>query len=226
MEFKNQSIIKYTQSYEKFTSKIKKTVSFNYLLALPENFSPEEKLPMIVFLHGAGERGTELNILKNQGIPRMLDSGLVVRAIVLAPQIDGERVWNTYTDELEELISDTKQRCNADPNRISLTGLSMGGFGTWELAISKTELFSAIAPICGGGMSWRAGKLKNMPVRAYCGDADDTVPYRNTVEMTDRINACGGNAECIILHNVGHNSWDWAYEHSDLIQWLVSNRRI
>lgn len=216
--------VSYTQTYEKFTSENKKTVSFNYLLALPEGFSAEEKLPMLVFLHGAGERGTDTSSLKRQAIPRMLDAGLSSRAIILAPHI-ATGVWNGVADELAELIDIIAQRCNADRLRLSITGLSMGGYGTWEMALSHKQLFSAIAPICGGGMSWRAGELCDMPIRAYHGDADDVVPYRNTIEMVDRVNACGGKAECIILHNVDHNSWDWAYEHSDLIEWLISHKK-
>ena len=179
----------------------------NYLLAVPEDMKSDERLPMLVFLHGAGERGTDPQLIKKHGVPKMLDDGLPVRAIILAPQVPDERhVWNTLTDETMELIRYVRDDMNADIDKVSVTGISMGGYGTWELALSFDKEFSAIAPICGGGMSWRGSILKNMPIRAFHGDKDDVVPIEATSEMIDNINSQGGNAAFLILHGIGHDS--------------------
>ena len=101
----------------------------------------------------------------------------------------------------------------------------MGGFGTWEMGISFPELFSAIAPVCGGGLSWRCGNLKNMPVWAFHGDADEIVPLKNSIEMVDAVNRIGGKAKLTIFHNVGHNSWEEAYTASNVVEWLISQTK-
>ncbi len=213
----------YSQSYHRFTSKNKTSVVFNYLLAIPQDMAEDERLPLIVFLHGAGERGTDPSIIKAQGLAKMLDAGLPARAIVLAPQItDSRYVWNNYVDELHELIEQIVDEHNIDRSRISLTGLSMGGYGTWEMGVRFGNYFSALAPICGGGMPWRAESLKNIPIRTFHGDADDVVPLSATVEMVDAINRRGGHAELTVLPGVGHHSWVFAYEETDLVEWLVA----
>lgn len=213
----------YKQKFEVFNSKLKPSVTMNYLLAVPEDIKSDEQLPMLVFLHGAGERGTDPQLIKTHGVPKMLDEGLPVRAIILAPQVpDGRHVWNTLADETMELIRYVRDNMNADIDKVSVTGISMGGYGTWELALSYDKEFSAIAPICGGGMSWRGSILKDMPIRAFHGDKDDAVPIEATREMIDNINSQGGNASFLILHGIGHDSWVYAYEQTNVLEWLVS----
>ena len=102
--------------------------------------------------------------------------------------------------------------------------ISMGGFGTWEMGISYPELFSAIAPVC-GGLSWRCESLKNMPIWAFHGDIDDIVSLKNSVEMVDAVNKIGGNAKLTIFHNVGHNSWEEAYTATNVVEWLISKNK-
>ena len=213
----------YKQKFEVFHSKLKPSVTMNYLLAVPEDKKADEQLPLLVFLHGAGERGTNPQLIKTHGVPKMLDEGLPVRAIILAPQVPDERhVWNTLTDETMELIRYVRDDMNADVDKVSVTGISMGGYGTGELALSYDKEVSAIAPICGGGMSWRGSILKEMPIRAFHGDKDDVVPIEASREMIDNINSQGGDAAFLILHGVGHDSWIFAYEQTNVLEWLVS----
>ncbi len=213
----------YLQTYHSFTAAGKPSVTFNYLLATPDTIEEGESLPLIVCLHGAGERGTDPSLIKVHGIPKYLDAGLPVRAIILAPQITDPRyVWNNYVDELHELIETVVNEHNVDRSKISLTGLSMGGYGTWEMGLRFGNYFSALAPICGGGMSWRCGALSNVPIRTFHGDADGVVPLGATVEMVDAVKRYGGHAELTVLPGVGHDSWVFAYEKTDLIEWLVS----
>lgn len=216
----------YKQEYKIFESKQRADFRMNYLLAMPEDIKEGERLPMIVSLHGAGERGWDAPLLKLNGVPKYLDEGLPVRAIVLAPQVPSwELIWNTIVHELMELVVLIRDSYPVDEDRVSVTGLSMGGYGTWELAMSYTGAFSALAPFCGGGTSFRAWRLKDLPIRACHGDADDTVPLSATMEMIDAIRAAGGEPECIIRHGVGHDCWHWVYEQTNLIEWLVAQKR-
>ena len=193
---------------------------------VPQNISIE-KLPLIVFLHGAGERGNgkeSLEKLKLVGIPKYLSKGQDYPAIILMPQCPCNFVWNNLVLPLKGLIDKTVMDYNIDQSKVSITGLSMGGYGTWEMGLTYPNLFSAMAPICGGGLSWRAGRLKNMPIWAFHGDADNIVPLQNSIEMVDAVNKTGGKARLTILHNVAHNSWDEAYNHSTVMKWLISQK--
>jgi predicted peptidase len=118
------------------------------------------------------------------------------------------------------LIDKTIDENQIDPKRVSLCGISMGGFGTWELALTYPERFMKIAPLCSGGMSWRAWAIK-MPVRAFHGKLDDVVPYEYSTLMVNAVNACGGNAELVTYDDLKHNCWDRAFEQTDLIKWLA-----
>jgi len=202
-------------------------ITFGYYLYCPQNFD-EEKLPLIVFLHGAGERGngtTELEKVKVHGLPKYLSEGKEYPAIILAPQCPQGMVWNNLIFALKELIDNIIESYNVDTDKVSISGISMGGFGTWEMGISYPELFSAIAPVCGGGMSWRCENLKNMPIWAFHGDMDDVVPLKNSVEMVDAVNKIGGNAKLTIFHNVGHNSWEETYTATNVVEWLISKNK-
>ncbi len=205
-----------------FTSKNKPSVKFNYLVALPENFSKESKLPMIVFLHGSGERGNNVELIKKHGLAKTYEKHTPRGFIVLSPQCPADRVWNNYIEELMELIEFAASEYNADKSRISITGLSMGGFGTWEMGITYPDYFSAMAPICGGGMEWRAPLLKDIPIKAFHGVLDEVVPVKRSIEMVKAVNRAGGKATITLYGKLEHNSWDMAYTGSELVDWLIS----
>ena len=196
----------------------KRVEKFNYLLHTVEN---QEKLPLIISLHGAGERGDEFDKLYVHGIPKYINRGLNVDAIVAAPQCPNGWIWNNLTVELKEFIDYIVSEYNVDTDRITITGLSMGGYGTWEMIVSYPEFFAAAAPICGGGVSWRVGAAVKTPVWAFHGDIDQTVPINNSMEMCDRLKASGGNVKFTIFHNIAHNSWEPAYEDTNVINWLL-----
>lgn len=204
-----------------------KKLNLGYRLYLPDEMGTEP-MPLIVFLHGAGERGdgdTMLDLVEVNGLPKYIMQGVKYPAIVLAPQCPSDMVWNNIVFAVKELIDFVVEEYNVDTDRISITGISMGGFGTWEMALTYPNFFSAIAPVCGGGMSWRTGLLKDMPIWAFHGDADSVVPIKNSVEMVDAVVAAGGNAKLTVFHNVAHDSWDEAYTSSNVVEWLVSKRR-
>ncbi|MGI6279334.1 MAG: alpha/beta hydrolase-fold protein [Acutalibacteraceae bacterium] len=200
---------------------------FGYYLYAP-NKEPDCKLPLIVFLHGSGERGngtTDLPLVNKNALPRYICEGSEYPAFVLCPQCPTGFVWNNLVIPLKQLIDKIAEEYPVDSERISITGISMGGYGTWEMGITYPNFFSCISPVCGGGFSWRTGLLKNEKIWAFHGDADNVVPLRNSLEMVDGVNKNGGNAKLTIFHGVEHNSWDSAYLETKIIDWLLGNKR-
>ena len=154
----------------------------------------EADTPLLVYLHGAGERGTRTDHMCRHGIPRLIvREGWEIPAIVLCPQCPAEFVWDNVVREVKSVIDDTVSRFAVRTDRISLTGCSMGGFGAWEMGMTYTGFFAALAPIAGGGRSFRASNLRTTPVRAYHGAEDELVPAVYSSLMTDAVRACGGN---------------------------------
>ncbi|MEA4823985.1 MAG: prolyl oligopeptidase family serine peptidase [Clostridiaceae bacterium] len=197
----------------------------DYLLWTPTDLREDERLPLLIFLHGAGERGPVIDRLYVNGIPKIFSGEHPYRCVVVAPQCPAEETWFPYLHELHALILHTIAQQHCDPARVSLTGLSMGGYGTWELAMAYPELFSAIAPICGGGASWRSSLLKDLPIRVFHGSADDAVPVERSIEMVNAVRRAGGEVEFTIYHGAGHDVWTKAYEGTDLIAWLLSQKK-
>ncbi len=200
----------------------KRITKFNYMLSLPEKYSKENSYPLLIALHGAGERGDNPELIFNHGVAKCVKAGRRIPAIVVAPQCPLPYVWNQLTVELKDFVDSIIEEYSVDKTRISITGLSMGGYGTWEMGMCYPELFSAIAPVCGGGMSWRAEALKNVPVRAFHGDADTVVPPTASYEMCDALKRAGGDVLLTVYHGIAHNSWDLAYETTDIIDWLIT----
>jgi predicted peptidase len=186
---------------------------------LPEGM--DGSLPAILFLHGAGERGYDENLLAFQALPKYLAAGREIPAVVICPQCPEDINWKGVLPPLGFVLEDILQRYPIDRKKLAITGISMGGFGTWEMGMSFPGFFAALAPICGGGVSWRVYTMGKTPVWAFHGDADDVVPAANSIEMCDRLKKCGGNVKLTLFHGVTHNSWEPAYEDTKLIEWLV-----
>ena len=201
-------------------------MTIGYLLFTPDDLRPDETLPLIVFLHGAGERGENIRDVKRHGLPKLWGRGeRPVRAIVLCPQCPSDDFWNAMTHELKELIDAVAAAQPVDPDRISLTGISMGGFGTWATAITYPSFFSAIAPICGGGMAWSAPVLGQLPIRAFHGDCDTIVEPQYSLQMVQAVNRFGGHALLELCPGLDHDCWTYAYEQTDLLSWLIAQKR-
>lgn len=195
----------------------------NYLVATPDTY---RELPLLVYLHGAGERGTNAEHLYRHGIPRLLREGCEYPAVVLCPQCPGPFIWNNMVKELKALIDRVAAEYGILRDRIVLTGSSMGGYGTWEMGMCYPETFAAIAPVAGGGVVWRTGKLVGTPVLAYHGDADAVVPISQSRDMVEATNQSGGHAELISLEGMGHNDGIYAaYAETDLVRRLLSYRK-
>ena len=197
----------------------------NYILFYPETTELSE-LPLLIYLHGAGERGGEISHLFRHGVPKMIEKGVEYPAVVLCPQCPCEFVWNNIVVQLKALIDLVAKRFNTKPDRICITGSSMGGFGTWEMGLTYPNFFSAIGPVAGGGLSWRCSNLVSTPVYAIHGDADTAVPPIYSELMVNAVNGSGGAAKYKVLENFGHNDGiNEAYENTDLTEWLLAQRR-
>ena len=198
-------------------------IKMNYGVYTPENYN---ELPLIVYLHGAGERGEEFSHLERHGISRLLSEGKEYPAVILTPQCPAQFVWDNVVTNVKEIIDTVVDEYGIKKDRISITGSSMGGFGTWMMGVTYNNFFAGIAPVAGGSMSWRMQNLKTTPVYAFHGDKDTLVPPVYSELCVNAVNANGGNAKLEILENYGHNDGiNYAYEHTDLIEWLILQRR-
>ncbi len=198
----------------------------NYLTYLPKNFPEgQEKYPLMLFLHGAGERGDDLELVKRHGPPQLIENGQDMPFIVIAPQCPKKQWWPMKNTELLQLIESVKEKYPVDVNRIYCTGLSMGGFGTWSLAIERPDLFAAIAPICGGGDSTKVCAIKDVPTWVFHGAKDTVVPIEKSQVMVDSLQACGGNVKFTIYPDATHNSWTETYDNPEFYEWLLSHTK-
>ena len=193
--------------------------SFNYLLTYPDNHLQTEGLPLIVFLHGAGECGDNLENITVHGIPKYAEKVETLPVITVSPQCKYNQVWLNRIKDLHNFISKISQEFKV--SCVNLIGMSMGGFGVWQYAMDYAEELKCIVPICGGGMSWRAGVLKNLNIKAFHGDDDAVVPAFYSIDMVDAVNANGGKAELTLFHNVGHDSWTKAFEECHIVDWIL-----
>lgn len=211
-----------------FTKKITKEITLPYLLYLPENYTHENKAwPLMIFLHGAGERGDSLELIKRHGPPKLVDEKKDFPFILVSPQCPTESWWaETYMLEaLEGLVTHISKSFKVDADRIYLTGLSMGGFGTWHLATRYPDKFAAIAPICGGGVAYQAGALKHIPTWVFHGAKDDVVPLEQSKEMVEALEKAGGTVKFTVYPEAGHDSWTETYANPALYEWFLSQRR-
>lgn len=198
-------------------------VQMNYLLYLPKDYESQDSWPLVLFLHGAGERGDDLNLVKTHGPPKLIEQGKDFPFIVVSPQCPRERQWEPL--ELSALLDDVIARHKVDEDRIYVTGLSMGGFGTWRLAAYSPERFAAIAPICGGGEVYWTRRLTHLPVWVFHGAKDQSVPLERSQQMVDALERNGGNVKLTIYPDAGHDSWTQTYDDPEFYKWLLSQRR-
>ncbi len=213
-----------TESSEVFKSSRDSEV--HYLQYLPDGYESAGKpgLPLVIFLHGAGERGNDLAMVKKHGPPKRAMDGHGYPFILAAPQCPPDRWWNA-----EDIIALTKhlvKTLKADPDRVHLTGLSMGGFGTWACLAREPKLYASGAPICGGGDPAQAAALKDIPIWAFHGELDEAVPVGKTREMEDAILKAGGKRLRVTYYpDAKHDSWTETYDNPAFFAWMMLQRR-
>jgi predicted peptidase len=217
----------------KFRPKGAKAEELQYLLYLPEGKEDKkgEKIPVMLFLHGAGERGSNIAKVTVHGPPKLIKQKKEFPFIVVSPQCPEGEIWKP--DLLLQLIKEVIKKHNGDPERIYLTGLSMGGYGSWTLGLTHPEKFAAIAPICGGGNTIdillprpdKANALKTLPVWAFHGGKDDIVKLFESERMVETLKRSGNQAKLTIYPDAGHDSWTEAYNNPELYDWFLKQKR-
>lgn len=201
-------------------------VEMDYLFYLPEGYGKDDKpWPLMIFLHGADERGSDLERVKMHGPSKMVSQNRNLPFIIASPQCPKDKWWPNLTVNVIAMIDDITENYNVDRSRIYLTGLSMGGYGTWTIACAYPDRFAAIVPICGGGRPFVAANLKDVPVWAFHGEKDDVVPLGESQKMTAAVKRAGGSAKLTIYPEAGHDSWTETYNNEELYKWLLSHRK-
>jgi predicted peptidase len=215
------------QSEQMLEKQITKTIRLGYLLYLPKGYGQEkeQKWPLMLFLHGAGERGDSLDLVKKHGPPKLIGAGREFPFIVVSPQCPAESWWPEQIEALVALLDDIQAKYAVDPDRVYLTGLSMGGFGSWALGCRHPGRFAAVAPICGGGERFLASRLKNVPVWAFHGAKDPVVPLQASTEMVEALKRAGGDVRLTVYPEAEHDSWTETYDSPELYEWFLSHHR-
>ena len=207
----------------KVKTEVVKKKSIQYALHIPEN--SKDKKPLIVFLHGAGERGTDIEKVKVHGPFKYLQTN-VLDAYILAPQCAENEYWDT--DSLYELVLKIQKEHNIDDSRIYLTGLSMGAWGAWNLATAHPEKFAALVTIAGAVdrvVLLENKKLASMPIKIFHGLLDDVVDMNYSVMMYKRLKASNGNVTLTIFDDANHDSWSRVYDNKEIYEWMFKQTK-
>jgi len=221
---------------------------YHFRVFTPKGWTRKKKAPVILFLHGAGERGDDNLAQTKVGIGPILRQQDTLPFIVVLPQCPRNRWWTEPDMQAQALkaLDQTVKEFNGDPQRTYLTGLSMGGYGSWIMAADNPSLFAAVAVVCGGvrppprvnvpqpsnGLAAAAdpyaavaAKIAKTPVWIFHGGADPVVPVSESRKMAEAIKAAGGNVRYNEYEGIGHNSWDRAYGEPEIFKWLRAQKR-
>jgi len=220
---------------------------YRYEVYVPADFRSKKSWPVILFLHGSGERGSDGLLQTDVGLPHAIrQKSSRFPFILVMPQCSDEMIWSAPDMKAQALaaLDDSIREFHGDRRRVYLTGLSMGGYAGWEFAIAERGRFAALVPICSGVRApsdWPelrvhlpddaknadpygevARRIGKMPVWMFHGDADDSVPVEESRNMAAALKAAGADFKYTEYPGVGHNSWDNAYAEPDLVPWLLS----
>lgn len=211
------------QQTKHFEAEIRVAARLDYLLFLPQDYAKsKERWPLMLFLHGAGESGTNLAKVKALGPPKIVESKPGFPFILVSPQSPRDG-WNP--DTLNALLDDVLHNYRVDKDRVYLTGASMGGSGTWRLAAAHPEKFAAIVPVCGRGDPADARNLARLPIWVFQGAKDPVVRIGSAQAMVEAIKTAGGNVKFTIYPEAGHDAWTETYDNPELYQWLLEQKR-
>lgn len=216
-----------------FSKTFSHTSRLGYLLYLPKAYGEDssKQWPLVLFLHGSGERGSNVDLVAVHGPPKLVKQGKEFPFILVSPQCPSEDHW--HAEELMALVDDLSGVLRVDRHRFYVTGLSMGGYGSWDLAARYPERIAAVAPICGGGDRLAikiAGNhrdaLKSLGVWAFHGGKDNVVPLAESQQMVDEFKHLGAtDIQLTVFPEAGHDSWTEAYNKPELFEWLLKHQR-
>lgn len=200
------------------------TIPVNYLLYSPQDYDKDtaKRWPLIVFLHGSGARGDDVQKVKVHGPPKLVDQGKQFPFIIASPQAPMEG-WDP--EILIRFVRGLQSKYRVDKDRIYLTGLSMGGYGTWRLAMKYPNVFAAIAPICGGGDTTDISRLKHMPVWCFHGAKDKDVKPDESIRLVNALKKYNHNVKLTMYPEAEHDSWTDTYNNDSLYQWFLQQKK-
>lgn len=198
----------------------------NYLLYLPQGYNNDttQRWPLMIFLHGSGESGSDIEKVKVHGPPKLIAQGKQFPCIVVSPQA-GPSMQGWEPELMFKFLQDLKKRYRVDNDRIYLTGLSMGGYGTWNIAMKYPSSFAAIAPICGGGDTETISNLSHMPVWCFHGGKDNVVKPEESITLINALKKYNPSVRLTIYPEAGHDSWTETYNNDSLYTWLFAQKR-
>jgi predicted peptidase len=209
-----------------------------YRLLKPENYDAKQKYPLVIFLHGMGERGDDNNAQLLHGVAEFAkeENRKKYPCFLAAPQCPKTTTWSDFGKEFKKeptealrlmfgMISSLQKEYSIDDKRIYITGLSMGGFGTWDAISRKPDLFAAAVPVCGGGDVKNAETVAKVPLWIFHGAKDNAVPVERSRSMVEAIKKAGGDPKYTEYPNEGHASWVPAYKDADMMAWLFAQKK-
>jgi predicted peptidase len=204
-------------------------INLKYLFFLPQDYYSDKntRWPLILFLHGMGERGTDLELVKIHGIPKIVKTQKDFPFISISPQCPIEYVWREkeMLQAVESLILKIIKNYRVDKTRVYVTGLSMGGRGTWAIATHRPDLFAAAVPICGGGDPRTAGLLRDLPFWVFHGALDEVHYPEESEKMIHALKEAGSKVRYTLYPEAYHDSWTETYDNPALYDWMLSNRK-
>lgn len=200
-----------------------------YLLYSPDKPKSGETIeletwPLVLFLHGGGEGGDDIEKVKKHGLPKLIQNGNSFPFFVVSPQNPSEsQFWNDQ--QLIRLVDEIVASHPIDESRIYLTGLSRGAFGAWRLAVQNPDRFAAIVPISGGGPLPYIKRLKNVPIWAFHGAKDGVIPYQESQRLVDELKRVGGKVKFTLYPDAAHDAWTETYQNPQLYEWLLQQKK-
>jgi predicted peptidase len=200
----------------------------SYKVYLPEGYNdPDTTYPLVLFLHGVGERGDDIDLVETHGLPKVIKNGKTFPFITVAPQCPNQEWWSRaeMVKCLVYLVTKITKMYNVDNTRVYVTGLSMGGFGTIALANERPDLFAAALAVCGGADFNNFNSLKNIPLWLLHGSDDEVHPAGYSEKIYSKLKDINPEVKLTIYDGVDHNSWDITYDNSDIYEWLLSKQK-
>jgi predicted peptidase len=203
----------------------KNKARYDYLLYLPKDYSRHQrKYPLLIYLHGGSQRGNDLEKLKTYGPPAQVAQGRDFPFIIASPQCPEGKYWSTQ-DWFDSLYTQLVKAYRIDTRRIYVTGISMGGYGAWQVAVDYPHAFAAVVPLCGGlNDPGQVCRINRVPVWTFHGTADDVIPFSETEKLVSGLEQCNGKVTFTRLENEGH-SIQYLYEREDLYHWMLKHKR-
>ena len=214
------------ETHHTFKADSKEQKDLDYILYLPADHDGNKRTyPLVLFLHGAGERGNDLELVKFHGIPKLINEGKIFSFITIAPQCPEKGYWDRpeYVSSLISLIKHVMGEYNVRSNQVCGTGLSMGGLGTLAISIEEPELFAAIVPVCGGADVKRLDRLDRLPIWLFHGDKDEVIPVENSISIYEALKPMNERVRLTVYEGVGHDSCTETYENEEVYAWLIKH---